>query len=103
MAWYNTGIERCQILTINKTLSGISLSGYPKNYSILAAFTANSNSYGVITATEFQQLSETNYLNRLSDFKSYVSASEDNIDIDAVTEEGYEAYRENTIACPIGE
>lgn len=101
--YVNTGIERCKTLSIAKSVDGVTLSGYPKTYSILIAFTANSNSYGVLTETEFKQLPEADYLNRLADFEDYVSAAEDYVDIDANTESGWEAYRENTSSCPIGD
>jgi hypothetical protein len=103
MAWINTGMERCKTLRIDKQVGGVSLSGYPKDYSILAAFSQNGNSYGVITETEFMQLSEADYTNRLADFKDYVEAAESVANVDSITESGYEAYRENTTSCPVGE
>ena len=99
---YNTGKERCQTLTIDKQVVGVSLVGYPKTYSIRNAFTVNSNSYGLLNQAQFMELTVVEYLERLADFKLYVSQSESNVDIDEVTEVGYEAYRDNTTACPIG-
>ena len=103
MSYVNTGIERCKTLRIDKKVSGVSMSGYPKDYSILSAFTASGNSYGVLTETQFQQLPNSNYLTRLADFKIYVQQAEGIASIDAITESGYEAYRTNTTSCPIGQ
>lgn len=102
MSYVNTGIERCQTFSIDKQVSGVSLAGYPKTYDMLAAFTAGDNSYSVLTVTEFQQLTEADYLVRLLDFKTYIQTAEGIASVDAITEAGYEAYRENTTACPIG-
>lgn len=103
MAYINTGVERCQTVRIDKKINNVSVSGYPKDYSILSAFTANGNSYSLITETDFQRMSEVNYLQRLSDFKDYVESVEEITSIDDITETGYEAYRTNTTSCPIGE
>jgi hypothetical protein len=102
MSYVNTGIERCQTFRINKEVSGVSMTGYPKNYDITAAFTAGGNSYAVLTEQEFQELPEADYLDRLADYKTYIQTAEDIASVDAITEEGYEAYRENTTSCPIG-
>lgn len=103
MAYINTGVERCKTVQIDKQINGASVIGYPKDYSILSAFTANGNSYSLITETDFQQMSDVNYLQRLSDFKDYVESIEEIASIDDITETGYEAYRTNTTSCPIGE
>lgn len=103
MAYLNTGIERCKTLRIDKKDSGVSLPGYPKDYSILNAFTANGNSYGTLTETQFQQLFLADYTSRLADFKIYVQQAEGVASIDAITELGYAAYRTNTTSCPIGQ
>jgi len=103
MAYVNTGYERCKTLNIEKSVDGVTLSGYPKQYSILAAFSINGFSFGVLTEQEFQELSSGDYGIRLNQFKQYVSSAEDGVDIDANTEVGYEARRENLTACPITE
>lgn len=99
----NTGIERAKTFVLDKQVSETSLTGYPRQYDLLAAFTAGENSYDTLTEQQFQELSEVDYLERLADFKIYVQTAEDIASVDAITEEGYEAYRENTTACPIGE
>ena len=103
MSYVNTGIERCKTLTIDKQVDGVSIADYPKVYNLLAAFTVNGNSYGIITEVAFQQLSTPDYQDRLADFKDYVEAAEAIADVDAITEVGSEAYRENLTSCPIGE
>ena len=103
MSYINTGMERCKTLRVDKTVGGESIDGYPKDYNILAAFSQNGNSYGIITEASFQQLSVNDYQQRLADFKDYVEAAESIASVDAITQEGYEAYRENEVACPIGE
>ncbi len=95
-------MQRGVTLEITKEVSNQTLPGYPKSYSVLVAFSVNGRSYGVLTETQLQQLSVTDYTNRLSDFKDYVEAAEGIVSVDAVTESGYEAYRENTTSCPIG-
>ena len=100
--YVNTGMERCRTLIIDKQVGGVSVSGYPKDYDIRAAFTANSNSYPILTDTEFAQLTLLDYDQRLADFKIYVETAESIASVDAITEIGYEAYRENTTSCPIG-
>lgn len=103
MTYVNTGIQIANQIIIDKMSGENHLPGYPKSYSILNAFTANGNSYGILTQTEFQQLPNSNYLTRLADFKIYVQQAEGIASIDAVTEVGYEAYRTNTTSCPIGQ
>ena len=100
--WGNTGKQRCKTIQIVRSIIGENLTGYPKTYSLLSAFTVGGTSYGVITETEFKQLSVSLYNTRLAAFKMYISAAEDGLDIDAVTESGYSAYRDNTTSCPIG-
>jgi len=103
MSYVNTGIERCKTLTIDKKLAGgDSLPGYPKDYNILLAFTGPGGSYAAITETNFKRLTEANYILRLNAFKSYVQSVEGITSVDAVTETGYEAYRENLLSCPLG-
>jgi len=100
--YVNTGVERCTTFRVDKQVEWVSLSGYPKNYDILAAFTAGGNSYNVITVAEFQQLLLPDYQQRLADFKIYIETAEGITSVDGITESGYEAYRTNTTACPIG-
>lgn len=99
----NTGIERGETFTIDKQVGGVSLSGYPKNYDIKAAFTAGGNSYSILTSQEFQELLEADYFDRLADFKIYIQTAEGLASIDDITVAGSEAYRENLTSCPIGE
>lgn len=102
MAYVNTGIERCKTFRLDRQIEGVSLSGYPKDYDILSAFTAGGNSYNVVSAVEFQQLPLLDYQQRLADFKIYIETAEGIASVNSITEAGYEAYRTNTTACPIG-
>lgn len=103
MSWVNTGVERCQTFRIDKLIQAVSISGYPKDYNLLAAFTAGGNSYGALSLEDFRKLSEIDYMYRLNDFKTYIEEAEGIASIDATTEAGYEAYRTNIMACPVGE
>ncbi|MBN1987837.1 MAG: hypothetical protein JW783_00385 [Bacteroidales bacterium] len=98
----NTGYERAQTLNIDKKVGGVSVIGYPKNYSIVSAFTISNRSYPSLTMPEFQQLTGIDYSTRLTDFKAYVEAAEFGLVLDAVTSPSALPYRENTTSCPIG-
>lgn len=103
MTYVNTGLEIANRIMIDKLSGENHLPGYPKYYSILSAFTAGGNSYGVLTQTQLQQLPNSEYLARLADFKIYVQQAEGIASVDAITESGYAAYRTNTTSCPIGQ
>ncbi len=102
MSYVNTGIKRAKTLTIDKQVSGFSMSGYPKIYDITAAFTGGGSSYGVLNNQEFQELTESDYLERLADFKIYVQTAEGIASVDDITEAAAEAYVTDTTTCPIG-
>lgn len=101
--YVNTGYQRAATVTIDKKVNSTSISGYPKGYSLLAAFTANGNSYAVITATELAQMGTADYEARLADFKAYVESAESIADLDAITSAPAPAYQLNTTACPVGQ
>lgn len=108
MAYVNTGIQRAKTLTVNKTVSGISITGYPATYSILDEFTPPAavgqvvETYPLLNETQFQQLTSGEYAMRLNAFKSYIQWEEGISDLDAITDSGTPADQENTTACPIG-
>lgn len=103
MAYVNTGYERAKTLTVDKQVSSVSLSGYPKTYNILLEFTVAPTTYPLLTSDAFAQLSTEDYATRLAAFKVYVQNEEGIADLDAITDSEKPAYRENTTACPIGE
>jgi hypothetical protein len=103
MGYVNTGKERCKICRFTRYVGGVPLIGFPKDFSILSAFSVNGNSYGNLTETDFQQLANSEYIDRLADFKIYIQKAEGIASVDAITESGYEAYRTNTTSCPIGQ
>lgn len=77
-------------MTINKIIAGEQVSGYPKIYYGIQAFTYNSVSYAVITSTQLATLSVTAYEERLEAFQSYVESQELGLDISEVqTNEPY--------------
>jgi hypothetical protein len=102
MAYVNTGIERAKTLTIDKKIGGVSLSGYPKAYSILDEFVVPPFTIAEITEVQFQQLTTEEYANRLTAFKTYIETEEGISDLDAITDEGTPAYQVNETSCPIG-
>ena len=102
MAYVNTGYERAKTLTVDKQVSSVSLSGYPKAYSILDEFTVAPITYPTLTEAAFQQLSLKNYTTRLTAFKTYIESEEGISDLDAITDSGTPSSQKNTTACPIG-
>lgn len=102
MAYVNTGIERAKTLTIDKKIGGVSLSGYPKVYSILDEFEVPPFVIAAITELQFQQLTVQEYTNRLTAFKTYIETEEGIADLDAITDEETPPYQENETSCPIG-
>nr|DAK33488.1 MAG TPA: hypothetical protein [Caudoviricetes sp.] len=87
-----TGMQRATELTINKTVGGSSISGYPRIYRLGDAF----GTYSTMTNQELAEAKTEDYRARLAAFKTYVESIEIGIPIDLS-----EAYRENLTACPI--
>jgi len=102
MEYVNTGIERCKTFRIDRRVGGASLSGYPKDYDILSAFTAGGNSYSVISEVQFQQLHLLVYEWRLANFKTYIETAEGIASVDGITDSRFPASKTNTTVCPIG-
>lgn len=92
MALINTGKQRAAELTVNKTVGGQSIEGYPRIYRIIDAFSNYSN----ITLNELATMAIAEYQQRLSDFKRYV----ENIEVGVIVSIS-DAYRENLGSCPI--
>lgn len=83
MAWQATRLYYASGVRVEKFINGTMAVGYPKNYSILPAFTYNSVGYAAITTDAWQKLDSTNRSSRMTAFKGYVSAIED-VDISSV-------------------
>lgn len=97
-----TGMQRSLTVTINKTLAGEQVPGYPKIYQGRNAFIYNMTGYTAITADEMATIPTEAYLERLAAFQGFVALWESGLVFETDTVEGAEAYRENTTACPIG-
>jgi hypothetical protein len=78
MAWVSTNKDIATKIVVNKTVLGQSLSGYPKTYSILDAFTAQP----AITERGWQKMPYSQQSARIIAFKTYVNELE-SMDINA--------------------
>ena len=87
----NNGMERATQLVVDKKVGGISLSGYPRTYSLLDTF----GNFIAVTRQQLAGMSVGQYDTRLYAFKSYVEAIETGITVDVA-----DARRENTTSCP---
>jgi len=75
--YIQTGEGRKTILQINKTdADGNVVSGFPKQYSILPAFTdpVSSIAYSALTSTTYARLTNTAFNARLAAFDNYVKS-----------------------------
>lgn len=75
--YIQTGEGRRTDLQINKTdADGNVVSGFPKRYSILPAFTdpVSSIAYGALTTTMYARLTNTAFNARLAAFENYVKS-----------------------------
>lgn len=92
MGVVNTGMQRAVALTVDKTIGGVSVNGYPKVYKMAA--------FGVLpekSETELAQMPVEEYMDRLAAFQEYVQGIETGITVD-----GDGAYTRNLTSCPIG-
>jgi len=87
-----TGMQRATELSIDKTVAGSSVSGYPRVYKLGDSF----SNYATMTNQELAEMPVELYKERLTAFKTYVESIEVGVSIDLS-----EAYRENLTACPI--
>jgi hypothetical protein len=76
MAYVNTGDKRSLTFPLDKTIGGNSQLGYPKIYDGRLAFPG----YDAITNQEAQELTSSQYTNRLAAFHSYVESIEPGFD-----------------------
>lgn len=96
-----TGKQRSLTVTIDKTIAGVQVDGYPHTYQGRNTFTVGGTTYPAIDATQMALLPIEVYEARLEDFESYVESLEVGLDMSADVVSGSEAYRVNTTACPI--
>lgn len=76
MAYVNTGGKRSLTFPLDKTIGGNSQLGYPKIYDGRLAFPG----YSAITNQEAQELTGSQYTDRLNAFHSYVESIEPGFD-----------------------
>jgi hypothetical protein len=93
----NTGKQRSLTVTINKTIAGVLQDGYPHVHNGRLAF----GTYAAIDTLQMATMPVTDYEARLAAFKTYVEGLEVGIEFDTDTVVGSEAYKINTISCPI--
>lgn len=89
MAWVTTDTDVACSLTVNKEVNGSPLSGYPKKYSILAAF----GQYAAITEEQWHKAGYSEYHERIEAFRAYVENLEV---IDTLATQTNEPFRMST-------
>ena len=97
----NTGKQRSITIEIDKTVNNNSLNSYPRTYDGKLSFSFGGVNFPEISEQDLAYMQLSDYQTRLDAYKSYVQSIEPGIDINASTELGHEAYRENLTVCPI--
>ncbi len=80
MAYVNTGTSRSLRISVNRTVGGIPVQGYPKIYDGQLYF--GNPSHPVKTDQEMQEMSPIEFGNRYAAFIQYVEACEPGVDFD---------------------
>lgn len=96
MAYVQTGKQISLTFTLTKLINGTVVNTI--TYDGLLAF----DSYPQITTQELKRLPFEDYITRLTAFKAYVENIESGLVFDECIVAGFEPYRDNTDACPIG-
>jgi hypothetical protein len=79
----HNGNARRKFLSINKTdQNGVSLTGYPKVYSIVEAFPHPAGNEPALTNVEFANLTDGQYVSRLNKFVEKVGHANVGIEVD---------------------
>lgn len=78
MAYVNTGTKRASLFTLNKTVGGVSVIGYPVTYDMQLDW--GNALYPALTDTQFKQLTDSQYNSRKLAFLSYVESLEAGFD-----------------------
>lgn len=89
MAWITTDTDVACTLIVRKTVAGGSVPGYPKEFSILAAF----NNYQAITVDDWHKMETEPRDERINAFKLYVNQIE-SMDVDSTAIN--EVYRQSS-------
>ena len=77
MAWVNNGTSRSLKFTVNKSVGGNQVQGYPKTYDGQQAFPG----YATLTDTEARQLSDAEFTTRYNALVAYVESLEAGLDV----------------------
>lgn len=97
-----TGMQRSLTVSINKTIAGMQVDGYPHTYDGKLAFSFGNTNYPVINDLQLATMPTVDYQNRLMVFKNYVQSLEQGLNFSTDTDTNAEAYRVNLTSCPIG-
>lgn len=96
-----TGYQRSLTVDIDKTIADVQADGYPHTYYGRNAFTQNGTTYDAITVQRMITMPQTVFDARLAAFMAYIEAIESGLEFDTDTVDGFEARRQNLVACPI--
>lgn len=88
----NNGYQRAASLVVDKKVGGVSMSGYPRTYSVLETF----GNYITITSKQLAEMSLPDYNRRMTAFKQYIESIETGITVDISN-----CRKVNTGVCPI--
>ena len=94
MAYVNTGTERSLTFTLTKTVGGVTVQGYPKNYDGRLAFPG----YAALTDEAARRLTTSQYNVRLAAFHDYVESIE--AGFDSATDFTNASTATNLAGCP---
>lgn len=99
----NTGKKRSLTVEINKTVNGVTVSGYPKTYQGRNEFNFNGQVYPLLSKQEMARMPLQQYQARLAAFQGWIQSQEPGINFETDVTPGAEAYKDDTSMCPIGE
>jgi hypothetical protein len=101
MSYQNTGGYRATTATLDKKdASGVSLSGYPKQYSILDAIPGSDPAQAAITIGALRTMSDSAYQTRLEAFYTYLESENAGLNASESVVVGQEPYGNDQILCP---
>nr|DAY40937.1 MAG TPA: hypothetical protein [Caudoviricetes sp.] len=92
MSSTNTGMQRAVELSVEKTIGGEMVSGYPHLYRITDSFSDKL----AVSEEELASMPISEYKKRLAAFKAYVESVEIGLTVNTSS-----AYTENLTSCPI--
>ena len=94
-----TGYKRSLTVVVTKYVNGTIVIGYPITYNGQLPFIYNDSNYFAISNYSLSVMAQDDYLDRLTDFKAYVSDLESIIDFNENIVSGKEPYLESTLEC----